>query len=140
MRILVALDFSESSSLACRWAIAHARGLGATELVFNHVAERGEPSAELEELEQATRDLRRFVDAQAAGMAPLDGIEVRYAVSRGTPGEEILRAITAHCADAVVMGTNNRKGLDRLLLGSVAESIVRGAPCTVIVVKPGMGA
>ena len=38
--------------------------------------------------------------------------------------------------DAVVMGTHGRKGFDRLLVGSVAEKVLRDAPCTVIIVKP----
>ena len=36
----------------------------------------------------------------------------------------------------IVMGTHGRKGLDRMLVGSVAERVVRDAPCTVIIVKP----
>ena len=41
--------------------------------------------------------------------------------------------------DAIVMGTHGRKGLDRMLVGSVAERVVRDAPCTVIIVKPKVG-
>lgn len=137
MRILVALDFSESSSLACRWALSFAKGLGAEELLFFYVGERGEKATEVQEVEQAIRDLRHFVATRGVEL-PEDGIELRYAAGRGTPAEEILRAIGEHGADIVVTGTSSRKGLDRLLLGSVAEAVVRKAPCTAIVVKPGM--
>jgi nucleotide-binding universal stress UspA family protein len=140
VRILVALDFDESSSLPCRWVLAHAAGLGAGAVVFHHVAEPGDLKNELDEIEQATRELRRFVEALSKEMPLPDDIEVRYAVARGKPSDEILRAATVHRADTIVMGTNSRKGFDRLLLGSVAESVVRAAPCTVIVVKPGAGA
>src|SRR5690606_28542722 len=99
----------------------------------------GDPANELDELEQATRELRKFVETFSNEMPLPDGIEVRYKVSPGKPADEILRAASAHRADAIVMGTNSRKGFDRLLLGSVAESVVRAAPCTVIVVKPGTG-
>jgi nucleotide-binding universal stress UspA family protein len=140
VRILVALDFTECSSLPCRWVLAHAAGLGASGVIFHHVAEPGEPSTELDEIEEATRELRKFVEALAVDMPLPDDIEVRYAVARGKPSDEILRTVAVHRVDTIVMGTNSRKGLDRLLLGSVAESIVRAAPCTVVVVKPGAGA
>lgn len=139
VRILVAIDFDESSALPCRWVLAHAGGLGADAVIFHHVAEPGDPANELDELEQATRELRKFVETFSNEMPLPDGIEVRYKVSPGKPADEILRAASAHRADAIVMGTNSRKGFDRLLLGSVAESVVRAAPCTVIVVKPGTG-
>jgi universal stress protein A len=137
VRLLCALDFDECSTLACRWVLAHGGGLGAGAVIFHHVAEPGDPATEVDEIEQATRELRRFVEGLSAEMPLPEGIEVRYAVSRGKPADEILRAARVQRADTIVMGTNSRKGFDRLLLGSVAESVVRAAPCTVIVVKPG---
>lgn len=140
MRILVALDFSECSSLACQWALARAVGLGVEELVFHHVLdEMQSPQEELGLLEKATRDVIRFVDTLREGAA-LEGVELRYSVTRGKPADELVAAALSHRADAVVMGTHGRTGLDRFLLGSVAESVVRRAPCTVIVVKPEPGA
>lgn len=120
--------------------LAHAEGLGAAAVIFQHVAERGDPKSELDELEQATRELRKFVEGLSQEMPLPDGIEVLYAVSRGKPADEILRAASVHRVDTIVMGTNSRTGFDRLLLGSVAESVVRAAPCSVIVVKPSAGA
>jgi nucleotide-binding universal stress UspA family protein len=53
----------------------------------------------------------------------------------GDPAEEILRVAQAVKADLVVLGTHGRTGLGRLLMGSVAEQIVRRAPCPVVTVK-----
>ncbi len=64
-----------------------------------------------------------------------DGIEVRHVLLEGSPAEEIIRYATEQAVDLIVMGTHGRTGLERLLMGSVAEQVVRGAPCSVLVVK-----
>lgn len=130
MQLVVAMDFSDCSRLACAWTAEHGVRLGATEVTFVHVCdeEGGLPALE----RHATR-LRAVVDEVWKGVT---GVVRRYAVVHGKADVEILRAAVEHEAFAVVMGTNGRVGLDRFLLGSVAEKVVRGAPCTVITVKP----
>lgn len=54
----------------------------------------------------------------------------------GKPADEILSAAREWEADAIVIGTRGRSGVSRLVLGSTAESVVRHAPCPVLVVKP----
>ena len=54
----------------------------------------------------------------------------------GKPADEILPAAREWEADAIVIGTHGRSGMSRLVLGSTAESVVRQAPCPVLVVKP----
>lgn len=134
MRLVVALDYSDSSAMACRWALARLAGLGVEALTFVHVLDGNDRA--LGAIEKATRELRRFVEALVESPIP-ESVEVRYSVVHGKPAAEVLAAASAQKADAVLMGTNSRSGLDRLLLGSVAETVVRGAACTVIVVKPG---
>jgi len=57
-------------------------------------------------------------------------------VKVGAPWQEIVRLAADEHADMIVMGTQGRSGLDRLLLGSVAERVVRHAPCPVLTVRP----
>jgi nucleotide-binding universal stress UspA family protein len=54
----------------------------------------------------------------------------------GKPADQILAAAREWEADAIVIGTHGRSGVSRLMLGSTAESVVRHAPCPVLVVKP----
>jgi len=62
-------------------------------------------------------------------------IHVEYRVAEGAPALAILNvARESHC-ELIVMGTHGRKGLNRLLAGSVAEDVLRGAPCPVMTVK-----
>lgn len=86
----------------------------------------------------ATRELelRRLVDA-AVQKARHAGITADGETRYGVPLEEILRFTKRRGADAIVMGTHGRSGLKRLILGSVAESILHRAPCPVIVVREG---
>lgn len=138
MRILVALDFSECSRHALRWALARLVGFGASHVVFLYVVDPEKVgSAQLGALERAVARVRTFVEETKGDDAEWpDGVDVRFAVGRGKPAAEILEAARTHGSDTVVMGTHGREGIDRLLLGSVAETVVRRAACTVVVVKP----
>ncbi len=62
--------------------------------------------------------------------------KVRYHVRRGDPFEAILDATEDLRTDLVVLATHGRTGLKRLVIGNVAEKIVRHAPCPVLTVKP----
>jgi nucleotide-binding universal stress UspA family protein len=62
--------------------------------------------------------------------------KVRYLVSSGVPFEKILDAAEDHRIDLIVLATHGRTGIKRLLIGNVAERVVRHAPCPVLTVKP----
>jgi nucleotide-binding universal stress UspA family protein len=67
----------------------------------------------------------------------LEGIETRQVVVSGYVPDEIMKQLESSGADMVVMGTNGRRGLNRLLLGSVAESIIKTSTVPVMIVRPG---
>lgn len=67
------------------------------------------------------------------------GVRVRKAIVDGSPAETILEYVESEGIDLVVMGTHGRRGLDRLLLGSVAQQVVRRAPVPVLVVRGSEG-
>lgn len=64
--------------------------------------------------------------------------KVRYHIHLGDPLEAILNSTEDLLIDLVVLATHGRTGVKRLLIGSVAEKIVRHAPCAVLTVKPGI--
>jgi universal stress protein A len=76
-----------------------------------------------EALEARATDLRRR------------GIDASRRVQTGVPFEQIVKVAEEERADLIVMGTHGRTGLDHLLLGSVAERVVRLAPCPVLTVR-----
>ena len=62
--------------------------------------------------------------------------QVAVYVATGVPSERIISLATAVDADLIVLGTHGRHGIGRMLLGSVAEEVVRRAPCGVLVIRP----
>lgn len=146
-RILVPIDFSSSSENALRQALALARAFDA-EIDTLHVWEpspyvsptslvwlRGEQRSfwdhmkrELEE--ELEKTVTRVLDEEET-----DAVLVNSRVVSGYTSESILSAIADEGYDLVVMGTHGRTGLSHVLLGSVAERIVRVAPCPVMTIK-----
>jgi nucleotide-binding universal stress UspA family protein len=134
--ILHPTDFSENSDFAFRLACALARDYKAR-LVLLHVLRPpivvyGGGLAPVDvwlDAEEAKSRLRRM-----EGEAHHIRIESR--VMEGEPVDMILRAAEETKSDVIVVGTHGRTALARLLLGSVAESVLRKAPCPVLTVKP----
>ena len=140
-RIVCPTDFSERAAPAERQAVRLAKALGA-ELVLAHVG----TEAPLWREGFYTPDVRAVFESQRKWAADTladrvvalaaDGVVARAVVRVGLPWEEIVRLATDEHADMIVMGTQGRTGLDRLLLGSVAERVIRRAPCPVLTVRP----
>jgi nucleotide-binding universal stress UspA family protein len=134
--ILVAADFSACSEEAFVLASALARDYKARLMVL-HVATPpplvtpGELERELERADGYRAELEGRLRQIYSGR--LD--EVEYRVQDGDPAVEILAASREAPCDLIVMGTHGRTGLGRLLLGSVAEQVVRKAACPVLTVK-----
>ncbi len=141
MKILYPTDFSEGAEQARAEAVRLARALGA-ELILLHVlvpvARQGEAllgPAELDRLQERQRRWAeeyleaRVVETHAAGVA------ARGLLRGGEPAPEVVRAAEEEQVDLIVMGTHGRSGLGRLLLGSVADRVVRTASCPVVTVR-----
>ena len=139
-KILCPLDFSPGSQQALRLAIRLAHEQRA-ELVLMHVWYV--PSTGLGDFpfprgiaERILADARRSLEA-AAAEARAAGLEaVTSRLLQGVPGWTIIDAVNKDPAiDLLVIGTHGRTGLKRVLVGSVAEYIVRHAPCPVLVAR-----
>jgi len=138
MRIICPIDFSAASDHAEREALELARALGA-EVILLHVSVETPPYAE------GTVDVRKVYEAQRkwaterlgerVQAAAAAGVTARTVLVTGVPFDVIVRAATEEAADMIVMGTHGRTGLNRLLLGSVTERVLRMAPCPVLTVR-----
>jgi nucleotide-binding universal stress UspA family protein len=135
--ILFPTDGSAGADAALDHAIEHALNYGATLHVL-YVVEENVPVAEVGQpdvLDELEAEGERIVE-DARHRATGAGVEsVRGAVGGGSPHRAILEYVDDHGIDLVVMGTHGRSGLDRLLLGSVAERVVRAAVCPVMTVR-----
>lgn len=73
--------------------------------------------------------------ALARVKAKAAGVNLETVILEGKPAVEIVKYAKEQKVDLIVIGTQGKKGLERLLLGSVAENVIRSAPCRVLVVK-----
>jgi nucleotide-binding universal stress UspA family protein len=132
-KILYPTDFSSYSNQAYFHAIALAKTHGAslTVLYVYHPDSTITPGSKGDESAD-----RRYWQEQLEQIRPIDPqIPVSHVLLQGDPATEIVRFGRAVGADLIVMGTHGRTGLDRLLMGSVAEKVLRDAACSVLVVK-----
>lgn len=134
--ILHPTDFSERSQDAFELACVLTRDHG-SRLVLLHVTDPPTIAAYGQSVVPLDSEkLRQEAEAR------LDGLEVPHADVRaerrlveGVPAAEVLRIAQEIEADVIVMGTHGRTGLKRLLMGSVAEQVVREANCPVLTVS-----
>jgi nucleotide-binding universal stress UspA family protein len=132
--ILHPTDFSDQSANAFRLACALARDYGA-HLVLLHVTVRPVVAFGEGVFPGDLEDYRREGNEKLDRLDPGPSVRVTRRLEDGDPVGDILRvAEEIHC-DLIIMGTHGRTGLARLLMGSVAEQIVRKAPCPVVTVK-----
>jgi nucleotide-binding universal stress UspA family protein len=141
-KMLVPTDFSEDSEQAARYAVELAKRFQA-EIHCVHVVDipadllstsayymTGPSEAFLDQIrEESKKNLETFAEKN------LEGVQVRTAFLEGSPFVEILRYARDQQIDLVVIATHGRTGLRHVLFGSVAEKVVRKAPCPVLVVK-----
>jgi len=132
--ILQPTDFSQHSEYAHEVACALAHDYGAR-LMILHVAPtmmvygQGVIPPDPEVVSQeAQAQLERL-------KAPNDSVQVKRRLEKGDPATEIVGVAEEIGADLIVMGTHGRTGLSRLLMGSVAEQVMRKACCPVLTVK-----
>ncbi|WP_135664778.1 universal stress protein [Halorhabdus rudnickae] len=135
-RILVPTDGSDPAERAGEHALALAERTDAAIHLLS-VAEVPSVGPDMQSMmtdEEFQRAERAAVEAIASRAAER-GVEVTTHVETGAVDEGILTAIDEHDCQAVVMGTTGRRGVDRVLLGSVAEKTVRSAPVPVVTVR-----
>jgi nucleotide-binding universal stress UspA family protein len=141
--LLVATDFSESSEAAFLYGREFAARFGATLhvlhvapniLIGNLAAENyfaSAPELQKEVEDDARRQLHQMlVDTDRGGPASISAV-----LTAGSPAAAILEYAKDHEIDLIVMGTHGRGALAHLVMGSVAEQVVRLAPCPVLTVR-----
>jgi nucleotide-binding universal stress UspA family protein len=141
-RILLPTDFSTYSATATQYACELATKYDA-ELHLLHALEvhlTTTPGFGLGlALPQYTHESRAAAEKSLASVLDLQwsvGRKVIHAVAEGSPKVEIIRYARTQEIDLIVMATHGRSGLAHILIGSVAESVVRTAPCPVLTVRP----
>jgi nucleotide-binding universal stress UspA family protein len=137
-RILISVDDDPIAAHAASVGIDLARSVGA-QLAFVHVIDPALLVAPEDAFVggdlavQAQQDSARLM-ADFRARLPAGTAAMQF-VQKGSPGPEIVKAATQWPADLIVIGSHGRRGLTRAVLGSVAEAVMRHAPCPVLVVR-----
>lgn len=133
--VLHPTDFSPLSEYAFHVACSLARDYGAR-LVLLHVKPSEVIVGEMYPIPGDPAETWEVLRQQLERLRPADpSVRVAYVLKEGEPVTEILQTAQETHGDLIVMGTHGRTGVGRLLMGSVAESVLRRAPCPVLTVK-----
>jgi nucleotide-binding universal stress UspA family protein len=136
-KVLIPHDFSETSEAAVRYAIALAHNFGA-QLYLIHVSDKARFEMATEfplgldgTLEDAVRERMLKI------LSPREQVEFKpvFEFRSGSPAAEIVKFAREQNIDLIVMGTHGRGFVAHVVMGSVAEKVVRTAPCPVLTVR-----
>jgi nucleotide-binding universal stress UspA family protein len=140
-RIVVPTDFSDCAEEAWKLARRLAAAPG-SELVLAHVLTEvplyGEGVLNIDTARKVREGARRWAETaleEWVSKARAEGLNARSTIRSGVAHEEIVALAQDERADLVVIGTHGRGGINRALLGSVADRVVRLAPCPVLTVR-----
>jgi nucleotide-binding universal stress UspA family protein len=134
--ILVPVDFTATTEKALSYAASFAKLFGAT-VTLLHVKEPtympASESGVLVELETRSDAQKKLAQLEAQLGAP---VNCRTVIKDGNAELEILKVAEEMACDLIILSTHGRTGVERLLLGSTAEKVVRRAGCPILVVRP----
>ena len=140
-RIVVPMDFSDTSKKALQYAVPFAVAFDA-EMLLVHVVQPFSLPSELgympPEIMGDQQAFRESAQVQLNKLCAAElGARCRYQVQvrEGVPWQEVVNAATESEADLIILATHGRTGLSHVLLGSVAERVMRHGPCPVLVVR-----
>jgi nucleotide-binding universal stress UspA family protein len=144
-KILLPTDGSKFAENAAKHAIWIASKSGAEIIVLNVIETSSLVGLPAEDLivrikemlkEEGRRSLERISEmvTESEEESKIQDIKVTLKTEEGSPADSILKTIDNENVDLVVMGTSGKHGLDRFLLGSVTEKVVRSSECPVLAV------
>ena len=140
-KIICALDLSQHSALVAEYAVTLAKAFDAevtvvyaapalTQYVGFHVPPSSIENFVGEIVAGAEKTMQEFVAEH------FQGVKAVGKVVNGYAAEEILNLVDSSGADLIIMGTHGRKGIDRILFGSVAEKVVKSSRIPVMTIRP----
>ena len=135
--ILLATDLSSASANAEELAFELATRLQGALLLVSVIDPRGlwMPTGGYRQRMDQARDARQIAAQGIVNRARREGVPVRTLIWEGDPGEAIVEAAIAESVDLIVVGSHQRRGVDRLVMGSVSEQVVRTSPVPVVVAR-----
>jgi universal stress protein A len=131
-KILAPTDFSDLSARGVRYACQLAKEVGAEIIVLDVIVLDESNAISKREREQHKKRLNEFIAEKIADAGA--GLTIRQVVDAGQAFGAIVDCAEKEGVDLIVMSSHGRSGLSRMLIGSVTDKVLRGAPCPVLVV------
>lgn len=132
-RILCPIDFSEHNEPANEYASVLANATGAR-IIYFHTIERSFPHETAPDTNEPTNE-ERDRELLEAFKPTIEGVPASYVVEVGTPKDRIIKYARDNEIDLIVLATHGRSGIGRMLMGSVAETLLRKSECPVLTVR-----
>lgn len=135
--ILLASDLSPASTSAEDLAFELASRLGSAVLLVSVIDPRGlwMPGGGYHQRVDQVRTARETAAQGIVERGHREHVPIRCLIWEGDPGEAIVEAAAAEAVDLVVVGSHGRRGMDRFVMGSVSEQVVRTSPVPVVVAR-----
>lgn len=135
--ILLASDLSPASASAEDLAFELASRLGSAVLLVSVIDPRGLwlPGGGYHQRVDQVRTARETAAQAIVERGHREHVPIRCLIWEGDPGEAIVEAAAAEAVDLVVVGSHGRRGMDRFVMGSVSEQVVRTSPVPVVVAR-----
>lgn len=137
--VLFATDFEAPASRALPFAVAMAARYGARLYVSHVIPREAYACASPETVDRVLKEVGDFAAYtlnQIVGPLQQRGLKCDAVLGEGNIAEAIKESVSRYSADLLVVGTSSRAGLGKLVLGSVAEEVIRESPCPVLTVGP----
>lgn len=135
-KVLLATDLTAASERAAVQALELAVGLDATLLIVSVIdhGQQRRAGTDTQRVDQIRAE-REIAARALVEEGRRQGIPVHFLIWEGDPGEAIVEAAAAEDADIIVVGSRGRAGVERMILGSVSDHVVRHATVPVVVVR-----
>lgn len=138
-KILIATDGSEHTKSAIEHGIEFAKNTGARIYAIYVIDTAAFASIPMDAAWESMYEILKHEGDEAtkyvADKAQIEGLEIERLTIEGHPAEEIIKHAEKNSVNLIIMGTLGKSGLDRFLLGSVAEKVVRNSKIPVLVVR-----
>ncbi len=129
MYVILAIDAQSFSSKAARYSIDYAKAMGLDLLIMSVLSRK--------DMEENPRLVKytMIVMSRIKTEAGDEGVEAKTVLEKGLPVEVILIEADRIGAKAIILGPTQKSGLDKFMIGSVSEGLIKAAKCPVIIVK-----
>jgi nucleotide-binding universal stress UspA family protein len=129
MYVILAIDAQSFSSKTAKYAIEYAKAMGLDLLIMSVLSKK-----DMEENPRLVK-FTMIVMSRIKTEAGDEGVEAKTVLEKGAPVEVILIESDRVGGKAIILGPTTKTGLDKFMIGSVSEGLIKGAKCPVIIVK-----